>query len=306
VAVLLYIFGDSLLIILIARLLDGLAASTVILISIARVEDNVDDKHRGKYAGISFSFAWIGKMVAPVIAGLLADRFFVKAPFLASIIILFVLILFIKRKKVKKEKIINIKILNWYKQISSFINKKKLMGMAFLGFVMHSLLAALTLFLPILIIKELGLSYSYAGYAFFAIGIPHILQILFGRLCDKNTYRYIIFGAIIYAFSAILIFISNNYYFLLIALLINGTGGGIWNVSAWTFLSKIGEKNKKEGETLGNYLAFANMGSFISFLVGGFIVTFYGIKSIFLIMGLLILVVSIISYPMIKEKRKSV
>ena len=57
----------------------------------------------------------------------------------------------------------------------------------------------------------------------------------------------------------------------------------MFSTSGWTYLSKIGEYNKREGEVIGSYLSFAKLGDFISTLASGFIVTWLGIPSLFII-----------------------
>jgi MFS family permease len=260
----------------------------------------VDDNFRGKYTGISLSVEYSGKLVGPVMGGILADQFFIKAPFITSLFILTLLFIFLPRKKIKK---VDIKReINLVEKIKEFLAYRELRGMAILGIVMHATYPALTIFLPLLIVENIGLSYSYVGYAFFFLGVTHILQFVFGKWSDKMAYKVVLAGTLISGIFMGLISITNIYYLLLLLLFFKGMGNSMWNISAWTLMSKIGEKSKIEGKIVGTYLSIAKIGSFLSFLVSGFIVQLYGINTLFLANGILIILGSLIAYPLIKNK----
>ena len=173
--------------------------------------------------------------------------------------------------------------------------------MAILGFVFHAMNPAIFLFLPILIIEYMGLSYFHVGLAYATLTATHILQFIFGKWADKSAYKVIMIGAMISDICAILIGRSFTFTTLLIVLFIRGIGNSMWNISAWTLMSKIGERIKLEGEIVGSYLSIAKFGSLISYLTSGFIVTMFGIRNLFAVSGSILVIGATIAFFFIKD-----
>lgn len=300
IAIALYAYGTAPSIIIIARAIDAVAATAVAMTVLAKIEDCVKKKTRGRYTGASLSIEYIGRLAGPVIGGLLADRLFVQAPFLAAILVLTGLILFIPRKKIKRRKIQK-RELDLTGAIKTFLSYRELKGMAILGIVMHATFPALMIFLPLLITESMGLSYAYVGYAYFALGATHILQFVFGKWSDKKAYRIVLAGTFISGIFLALLSQAAAYPLLLIVLFLKGIGNSMWNISAWTLMSNIGEKAKTEGEIIGTYISIAKIGSLISFIASGFIVEFFGISTLFMLNGALIIIGTLIAYPLMKK-----
>ncbi len=300
-AVAIYAFGNSLLMIGLARVLDAVAATTVSMITLAKVQDSIGSKKRGEYTGWTESFNYVGGLTAPVIGALLADKLFIRAPFFFSIALLSILFFSLFKKgdfpKIDGKK------LNPLKEIKRFLSCRQLRGMGILGIVMHASTPAVSLFLPLFIIYELGLGISFVGYALFFLGFMHIFQFWFGKISDKyGSWKIVLLGCLISALGAIMMSFSTSFFVLAIFLFIRGIGNAMWNVSAWTLMSDIGEKRRKEGGTITSYLSIATMGAFISFLVSGLVVTFYNIQTLFLLNGLLVLAGIVFSYRFLKNK----
>ena len=299
-AVLLYVFGRSFVLIGIARVFDAIAVVTVILVSLAKVEDVIGSKKRGEYTGWAESLNYVGRLVAPVIGAVIADMFFIEAPFFISIVLLLALFFFLfKREKIPKMARKNY---NPLTEIKEFLSFRKLKGMGILGIVMHASTPAISLFLPLFIIYELGLGISFVGYAFFFMGFMHLFQFWFGRISDKyGSWKIVLLGCLISAISLGMMSLSNSFVFLALVLFIYGIGGGMWNTSAWSLMSDIGEKNRKEGEIATSYVSIAKIGAFFSFILSGLVVTYFSIQTLFLINGLVILAGMALSYSFLKK-----
>lgn len=300
VAICLYMFGTGSAAIIIARMIDAVAATAVSMAALAKIEDCVRNEARGRYAGASLSIEYIGRLAGPVIGGLLADRLFVQAPFLAAILILAGLILFIPKKKIAR-KDIRKKELDLKGAVKTFLSYRELRGMAILGIVMHATFPAHMIFLPLLITESMGLSYAYVGYAFFALGATHILQFMFGRWSDRKAYRVVLAGTFISGIFLALLSQAAAYPVLLAILFLKGIGNSMWNISAWTLMSNIGERAKTEGEIIGTYISIAKVGSLLSFIASGFVVEFFGISTLFMLNGALIIIGTIIAYPLMRK-----
>ena len=107
-------------------------------------------------------------------------------------------------------------------------------------------------------------------------------------------------GTFISGLFAAFMYGANSYIVILILLFLGGLGNSMWNVSAWTLMSDIGEKNKIEGSVIGAYISIAKIGAFLSFLVSGFVVQYFGINTLFLFNGVLIVIGTIVAYPLVK------
>ncbi|MBC8500681.1 MAG: MFS transporter [Nanoarchaeota archaeon] len=288
-AMALYILGSNWLLIAIARFLDAVAVAGVTLVALAKIEDALSDKERGKYAGWSFSLTHIGAVVAPVVGGILADKLFIRAPFILAAVLLLALAFFLAFRTRKLSKKVDKRAFNLVDELKTFLSIKPLKGMAVLGIVMHATNPAMLVFLPLYIVERLGLSYTYVGIALFFLGITHVFQFYFGSLNDKfGRATMTLFGCFLFALFLFLLSTTHAYWLILLLLLFQGTGGAIWNVSAWTLMSDIGEKINKEGEIVGSYMSIAKMGSFISFLFSGLIVQVFSIEVLFMFNAFLI------------------
>ncbi|HDD72556.1 MAG TPA: MFS transporter [Candidatus Aenigmarchaeota archaeon] len=301
-AMVFYIIGDFWVVIAAARILNAVGYITVILIVLTKIEDSLDGKTRGRYTGWSLSLENASKIIAPIIGGLIADILFVTAPFYLSILLLTLLAVYFIRSKPRRRTRIRRDIFNVIAELREFLSDRKLKGMAILGIVCHASVPAVNLFLPLLIMEKFGLTYSFVGIAYFFLGFFNLFQFYFGRLCDTaGRSRVLLAGTLIYGIGLLLVSVSQSYPVLLIVLLFNGIGGSMWNISAWCLMSDIGEGMKKEGQILMSYASIAKTGTFVSFLISGFIVMLFGIEELFFLNGLLVLVGTLLAVRFFRD-----
>lgn len=303
IAIALYIYDRHWTFLLIARMIEALSFAGVALVGIAKIEDNLEDSVRGKYAGISLSIMNIGRLIAPVIGGVMADRLFVKAPFLLSFGLLALLLLALLSKKDFKFKKIPKGDFNFWKTLKEFMKHRPLKGMGFLGMSMHTVMPLLHGFLSIYIIEQFDLSYRFVGYAFFVFGLPHVFQFLFGSLSDRmGRAKSVVLGTLLFGSGLLLMYFANSYDLFLVLFFVMGIGAAIWNVSAWSQMSDIGEKLKVEGRVVGAYISIAKVGSFVSWIISGVVAKFVSIGVLLPAVAVIILVTSILTYPLLKSK----
>ncbi|UCD04014.1 MAG: MFS transporter [Candidatus Woesearchaeota archaeon] len=287
VAIFFYMVGTPWIFIVLGRIFDAVAIGCVQLIVIARISDLVDDTKRGKFTGWSLSMNSVGILVAPLVGGIIADRFFVKAPFILAIFLLLILVLFFYKEsshtiKIKRQRI------HILQELRNFISARELKGMAILGITAHFANSAELVFLPLLIIQKYNLTYSYIGFAMFVFGITHLLQGVFGNLSDTyGANRTVLIGIALRIGGLFFVATAGSYPLLILILGIIGTGGAMWNVSAWSLMSTVGEKMKREGSVVGSYISIAKIGAFFGFIVSGVIVQFLNIETLFKIMSVI-------------------
>lgn len=301
-AIILYMIDTYWWVIVGARVLEGLALGMVGVLLIAKIEDSItSQKKRGTATGRSLSWRDIGRIGGTLLGGFLADWYFIEMPFALGAFLLGILSLMlwftpeddkITTKKVSK------KSTSLFSQMREFLSHKRLRGMAIVGVSSHAAQPALGVFLPLIIVDQLGLTYKAVGFAFFLYSLTHLLQAMLGKWSDKIGYgKGVICGL---GFAALLIpFLPyvSSYIALLIMFTLVGVGGSLWNVSAWSLLSDIGEKHKNEGSVLTTYFSIAKVGSLISFFLAGFIAKFIGVHGVFWMTSILLLISLFAAYP---------
>jgi len=258
---------------------------------LAKIEDCVSRECRGKDTGLSLSLAYLGQLLGPLAGGFLADYFFIRMPFITSALILLVLSFWLRPAGPGKAGRAKIKLpsLSWLSPLRSFWSHRALRGMGILGMVMHAANPAMQVFLPLLIVERLGMSYKAIGVAMFFQGITHVLQGVLGSWGDRiGHYKVVLTGTGAYALCLAGIFFAPNYAWLLVTLFILGFGSSMWNVGAWSLMSEIGEGERTEAQVVTSYMTIAKMGSLISFLLSAWLVSVFGISFIFLLNGAVI------------------
>ncbi|HLD81256.1 MAG TPA: MFS transporter [archaeon] len=276
-----------------ARVLEALALAALTIGAVSKVEDYAQKGKRGATAGIAFSMESVGAMLGPLFGAFLADHFFVSAPLYSSTIILLLLFVFgVGQVNWKKKHPVSLASLksDFATPVRRFLSVKELRGMAWLGFTMHACWPALFLFVPLFVLEELHGSFTDAGVFFFILGSLAVLQALTGRLSDKfGDKNLVLVGTFFGGAAMIVMAFSNSLSLLFLAAFTRSVSHALWNVSAWSLMSDIGEGLKKEGTIVGSYMSLAKTGAFLSFLVSGAIVTAFGYHALFALNGVLVL-----------------
>lgn len=289
-----------------ARILEAVAVSSILLVILARIEDSLESGQRGYLAGWNFSLSSFAKMVAPVLGGLAADYYFIRAPFVFALIMAgtFAIMLTIIQDGPKKPKQKHRRsIWNIMGEIKEFLSVPQLRGLALMGMVMHGAGMVRVIFLPLFIIEVLGLHYSQVGLALGVFSFVHMFEFVFGRLADRTGYGRMVFIACLVLGSTMLLYpLIGNYYWLLLLLAVYGLAGGAWNVAAWSLMSEVGEKLKEEGQVVTCYISLSKIGAVLASAGAGFLVAWTSITTMFFITGLIIIVGCLISRPFLFKK----
>ncbi len=302
--VILYLWPPSLASIIIARVLAGIAWSMVGLITLAKVEDKLKHQERGSKAGVFLSFTEAGALVGSLVGPFLAGIFFIRFPFLISAIGLALLLIWLVLWRSHHKPIIKKQDFNPLCALKKFWKEKKLRAMAFIGISMHTRIPVMSIFVPLLVI-EFGAGYKEVGILFALRGVMALLQGVAGKIVDKKGSRNIVIISVIVAsILFILAGFTRSYIALLIVLVAEGLALAFWNISAWTFMSEIGERKKMEGMVLGSYNSLARFGYLIFSIISGFIAVAFGTGSLFIIVGIIALVTVLAFSPMLASKFK--
>lgn len=304
IAYILYMLNHIFILIVIARILDGLATTTMTTIALARAEDGILT-NRGEKSGIFLSIGQIGKLIAPPVSVFLADRFFIRFPFMIALAILLVLLVLLFDKDDLDFGKLQRKDLNYITSIRRYLEHHELRGMAILGIAAHMAQPATVVFLPLFIIEKLGMPMNYAGLAMLILGIPYLFQFYFGRISDQLSPRYIVpLGLFISALGHIALFFIDTFFGLSVMLLVVGIGGAMWNVSAWHLMSGIGEKTRSVGLVTSSYLGLVKLGAFPMFIASGFIVERTSFQLLSFINGITMVIAIAAAYSFLSPKAK--
>ena len=139
------------------------------------------------------------------------------------------------------------------------------------------------------------------------IGIFSVTQSIFqypyAAVSDKlGRRRVVLFGMLIYLLGTFLCFTAQDIIQLIVYRAIQGAG-------AYTSILQavIGDIYKKDQHSkgMGYYSLYMNVGYFLGFIIGGFVASFLGFRSIFLISGFLICVSILFIFFVLKEDNKT-
>lgn len=287
--------------------LETIAIHLLQILALSQVEDKIKAKKRGVLTGVYESVRTVGIIIGPMVGAYLVSKYPVNYVFKFAIIIFTTMAfinLIIKEKHTSKHFRPHLNDFNFFNEIKSFLKNQKLKGVSIIGVAMNFAHRGSMIFLPLFIVQDLSSPLKYVGILFSIRSVVYLFQFAYGYLCDKDgCEKYIIIGTTIAAFSYILISLSQNFITLTLSVILYSLGSGIWNTSALSHLSGIGEKAKKEGEILGAYSAISSMGVFISFIMSGTFVHFFGIRSLFILYSFIIFIAILSSKRYLYSKR---
>lgn len=286
-SLLIYILSGSLALLVVGRVLDGLAASTLAIVSLAKVEDYFRD-HRGARSGVILSLVALSHIVIPPLALLLADFSYVAMPFWFSLFAMVITLLMLILSEEKHYHNHFSGIGNYAQTIKDFLKHPRLRALALIA-PAHFFSAPLTRgFLAIYIVEQLGLTKAAVGLALLLFDLPYLAQFYFGRLSDRypQKERLIIPSLLIGSFLILILGLMPNYWYVVGIMCVSSIFGGILNVSVLHLLSQVGEAEKQEAGVLATYTAFGRFGNFVSSLLAGVVYQQFGFAALAFILGL--------------------
>lgn len=149
-------------------------------------------------------------------------------------------------------------------------------------------IAACATFLPILLVSELGLNGGQIGIIMASSTL--VMALLLhpaGILADKIPHkRMILIGSTIVALLYLLIPLATGFIPILLLTLGIGVGGAISQPAASALLAEQGARLGM-GTSVGIFHSVLNLGFVAGSLLGGVIQTFFGLKVIFVVIGLI-------------------
>lgn len=166
---------------------------------------------------------------------------------------------------------------NHYK---SLLKKKTLVSATIKNGMNTAFFMTFTVFITVLVIKDLGLSPGIAAALISLKGLSTLLVVfLGGAYLQKNNNRLYLFAYITTVFSLLLLGIGTDTIQLGLASLLNGLGTGLISLINFT---EVGTLDGEKGKIAGFFNFGHGLGSIIGPTLGGIIGDIYGVQAIFL------------------------
>ncbi len=289
-----YSVFHSPLIIFATRGLEAIGYYLVVLVAVSKLEDIAMQQKKNvmQRLGMGLSIGKIGYVLGPLVGGVLAAHYGIISPFVATAIVMLGLgAWYVCTKTHPYPKLpLDAQAFNPIPKINEFLRIRPFKGLAIMAFVFNFSLAAMFVFLPLYIVKDLHLGIEAVGIAFFVQQIPMLLQFIGGKATDQFGNKKMMFlGLVLVSLGLVGVGLSKTFEGVLVALFINGAGQSLFGISALSLLSSMGQKLKREATFLGGQVSISRIGSFVGYLVTGIIVAGSDISTLFVLCGVFIL-----------------
>jgi len=304
-------FANSYLVLLISRLIAGIATERAVAQAI--IADLTDKKTRTKQMGKIGAAIGAGFIIGPALGGALSIFGFsvpgYVAMFLTVINILFVLYFVPETNKNKNNLLQQNKTTTNYGCGILETIKKPLVGPMFLTYgIMTVAFSAIPVIIPLLGIQYYNFSALDLSYIFIYIGLVQV--ILQGFLIDKLTKKLggeklLIIGPIVMGIGVFLTPLFKNVLFFYFTNALLAAGFGIMNTTIPSLISKTA-KPVEQGQFLGVAASVASISNIPGPLFGGLIVAFGGIVAPFLISAFLLLISVGIGYKIFSQHQLNI
>ncbi|HRP01438.1 MAG TPA: MFS transporter [Candidatus Kapabacteria bacterium] len=275
------------------------AVSGIVAAALAFTASNTPKEKSGYAIGILQGSQSAGNIVGPLIGGILSDIAGFRYTFFIVAALIFISTLCVTFFVDEKNK-------GAIRQASSFISNLKIMSNT----------PAIPFILVLIIISQAGIQYTNPIFPYFIsklgapkellstitgllVGIVGLFSVIFapywGKRNDKKDYLKTIYVSTgIIGIAAILHIVVTNYIYLFPLRIIIGIFFAAVIPTLYSALNKM-VSNEHIGSIMG-WASSANLiGSLIAFLACGFISSWLGLESAFIISGVLLLIVSILA-----------
>jgi len=287
VSFLLFALANSFFMLLLSRIVAGLATETAI--AQAYIADITSKKERASGIGKAGAAHGAGFIIGPAIGGFLSVYGF-SAPGFAAVFLTLVnllFVLFFLPESLKKE---SSELLLLPRSTSSFFHRllaaftKPLIGaVLMIFFIVFLSFSAIPVIVPLLGVAFFGFGSVEMSYFFIYIGaVQIILQgVAIGRLTKKfGEEKLIAFGPLLMMVGIFLMPLVQNIAIFILSLTMIASGSGIMRTVVPSFISKITAANE-QGGTLGVANSVASIATVPGPIIGGSLFEFAGLSTPF-------------------------
>jgi MFS family permease len=294
---LLFTYAYSFLILLLSRIIAGLATEGAI--AQAYIADITTKEERSTGIGKVGAAIGVGFILGPVIGGLLSP-YGIRAPGAAALLLsvinfIFVLVFLPKPEQLTKSNESS----SLIKDINDLLTavKEPLTGQIYIiYFIVTLAFAAIPVIVPLLTIDYFGFTEVEMSYVFIFIGVIQVTLQGFGikRLISKlGEEKLIILGPLLLAVGIVLTPLLASITGFGISTVFVAVGVGITNTAVPGFISLMTSR-ERQGSTLGVTQSIGSIARIFGPVIGGFITEAYNVQLSFYISGALLLIPFII------------
>jgi MFS family permease len=290
---LLFTFANSYLMLLLSRIVAGLATEGAV--AQAYIADITSQEDRSTGIGKVGAAIGIGFILGPVLGGILSPRG-IRAPGIAALVLSLLNLLFVfiflpeSERKLKPEN--RLSFIESLKGITSAL-QEPLTGQVYIIFFIVTLaFASIPVIVPLLAIAYFGFTEVEMSYVFIFIGLIQVTLQGFGikRLVTKlGEEKLIIIGPLLLAIGVILTPILVSIPGFGLSTVFVALGVGITNTAVPGFISLM-TPVELQGSTLGVTQSIGSIARIFGPIIGGFTTELIGIQSSFDLSGLLLVI----------------
>jgi DHA1 family tetracycline resistance protein-like MFS transporter len=287
-------FANSLWMILLSRIVDGLFGSNMTL-SNAYVTDITKGKDRAKAFGYLGAVFGIGFFIGPAIGGFLALVSYALPSFIAagmSLVTIFLIVFFL-RETVHVEKEVKLKASDFFpmKDFLQGVRAKELRNI-FLEFFIYLVgFTVVTSTLALYVDAQLGLGPEQVGLLLMIIGGVRVVfqMTLLPKLINRFDERpLIVAGMTLVAVAVFSLYFVDSIYMMYMGVALFSVGAGITRPMVVSVISKkSGEKSR--GKVMGVADSLGSIARIIGPIVGGYVIGSFYPGTLGLVAGALIL-----------------
>ncbi len=294
---LLFTFANSYLVLLLSRIVAGLATEGAV--AQAYVADITTKEDRSTGIGKVGAAIGVGFILGPVIGGLLSP-YGIQAPGIAALVLSILNLLFViiylpepKRLTTTREN------LGFIKSLRGILGaiKEPVTGQVYIIYFMVTLaFAAIPVIVPLLAIDYFGFTAVEMSYVFIFIGFIQVTLQGFGikKLVDKlGEEKLIILGPLLLSIGVTLTPILASIPGFGFSTILVALGVGITNTAVPGFISLM-TPQERQGSTLGVTQSIGSVARIFGPVIAGFIAEYSGVPSSFYFSGVLLVIPFII------------
>jgi DHA1 family tetracycline resistance protein-like MFS transporter len=291
----LFVLANSFLLLLISRLVAGLATETGV--AQAYIADVTSKKDRAEGIGKIGAAHGAGFIVGPAMGGFLSVYGFSAAGIAAIILtsINFLFVLFLLPESLTKERLENSSLTKSNESVLRQLRNvfsKGLIGLVLaIFFIVFLSFSAIPVIVPLLGVAFFGLGSVEMSYLFVYIGLVQIaLQgFLIGRLVARiGDLNLVVFSPFFMMMGTFFMPLFSNLGIFIVSLTMIASGSGIMRTVVPSYISKATAESE-QGGILGVTNSVASIATVPGPLIGGFLFEFVGLISPFFISALLLL-----------------
>lgn len=302
----LFILANSFLLLLISRLIAGLATETGV--AQAYIADITSTKDRVKGIGKIGAAHGAGFIVGPAIGGFLSFYGFSAASTAAILLTLinFLFVLFLlpesHRKSLEPQPLIKLNE-NKLRQIRNIIPRGSIDLILIIFFIVFLSFSAVPVIVPLLGIAYFGIGSMEMSYLFVYLGVIQI--VLQGFVIDKlaaklGDLKLIILSPLLMMTGILLMPIFSNIGVFFLSLTLISVGGGIIRTAVPGYISKA-TTELKQGKMLGVTNSIGSIATVPGPLMGGVLFEFSGLASPFYVSGFLLLFSVVLGFGALRK-----